>query len=140
MKSIYLLMTTLVLISSACTPAQQGAVTLAVPSSWKLESFGVSGAETPVIPDSNITLEILNNGQIGGSGGCNSYSASYEIQGNTLAVKDLVSTLMACMENNVSEQETQFFDALKSASKFEISGDRLIIYDDGKSQLNFITN
>ncbi len=102
-------------------------------------SFGKTGAETPVIQDSAITLEFAENNQVGGSGGCNSYGAKVEVQGKTLTISEIVSTLMACVDDQVMEQETQYFTALQGASNFEISGDNLtIFYEDGQSQLNFV--
>jgi heat shock protein HslJ len=46
---------------------------------------------------------------------------------------------MACVDDLVMEQETQYFTALQSALNFEISGNDLtIFYEDGQSQLNFV--
>ncbi len=139
MKPLTLLLITLMLLTSACTSSQANGGELSVPSQWKLASFGKSGAETPVIEGSSITLEFEEKGQLGGSGGCNSYGASYEIQGNSLTIKDVTSTLMACMDAQVTQQEQQYFQALQSATGFEISGDNLtILYGDGQSKLNFV--
>jgi heat shock protein HslJ len=127
------------LLTSACTSSQANGGELSVPSQWKLVSFGKSGAETPVIEGSSITLEFEEKGQLGGSGGCNSYGGTYEMQGNTLAIKSITSTLMACADGQITQQEQQYFGALQSATGFEISGDNLtILYEDGQSKLNFV--
>jgi heat shock protein HslJ len=128
------------LLTSACTAVQankgEGDLTN---SQWKLVSFGESGAETPVVEGPSITLEFEEEGQVGGSGGCNSYGAKYEMQGNTLTVQEITSTLMACKDEQVMEQEQQYFQALQSAASFEITGDALTIwYKDGQGRLNFV--
>jgi heat shock protein HslJ len=108
-------------------------------SQWKLVSFGESGSETPVVEGSSITLEFEAEGQAGGSGGCNSYGAKYEMQGNTLTFQEITSTLMACTDEQVMEQEQQYFEALKNAASFEITDDTLTIwYNDGQGRLNFV--
>ena len=139
MKRLYLLIISLVLIVSACTSTQPGGEVLTIPSKWNLVSFGKKGAETPVIQNSAITLEFAENNQVGGSGGCNSYGAKVEVQGKTLTISEIVSTLMACVDDQVMEQETQYFTALQGVSNYEISGDNMtIFYEDGQSQLNFV--
>ncbi len=142
MKHLTLLLLSLVFITSACTSLRSGgdqAGGLTVPSQWNLVSFGKAGGETPVIEGSSITLKFEANGQVGGSGGCNSYGAKVETQGNTLAIKDINSTLMACADEQVTEQERQYFEALNTAARFEITGDNLTIwYEDGQGRLKFV--
>ncbi len=139
MKIIYFLLITLGLLISACTSTGRGGGEIPIPSKWKLESFGETSTATPVVPGTTVTLEFLENGQLGGSGGCNSYGAKYEIDGTNLSIKELVSTLMACVDEKVMQQETLYFTAPQSASSYEISGDNLtIFYDGGVNQLNFI--
>ena len=139
MKRLTVLIISLVFITSACTSSQAGEGELPVPSQWSLVSFGEGGTETPVIEGSAITLEFGEEGQAGGSGGCNSYGAKYEVDGNSLKMQEITSTLMACMDEGITEQEQQFFEALQSAGNFEIAGDSLTIwYKDGQGKLNFV--
>ena len=138
-RPIYLLLISLSLVTVACGSVQPGGAELAIPSKWSLVSFGKTGAETPVVEGSTITLEFNDDSQLGGSGGCNSYGAQYTLEGQTLTVKEVVSTLMACADDLVMQQETQYFTALQNISSFEISGDALTIYyDNGQSQMNFV--
>lgn len=107
---------------------------------WQLESFGPVGAETPVVEGSTVTLEFDATGQAGGSGGCNSYGTEYQVQNGTLVFGEIVSTLMACADENIGEQEQQYYQALETAGEFEVSGDRLTIYyNDGQGVLNFVS-
>lgn len=141
MKHLHLLFITLIFITSACTSSQKNnnqTEELIIPSQWKLVSFSKSNVETPVVQGSSITLKFETKDQIGGKGGCNSYGAAVEMQGNTLTIKGITSTLMACADEQVTEQEFRYFQALQSATRFEISGDNLTIwYKDEQSKLNF---
>lgn len=106
---------------------------------WQLESFGPVGAETPAVADSPVTLQFEEGGQAGGNGGCNSYGTEYEVQDGTLSFGETVSTLIACADDAINEQEQQYFQALETAGEFELSEDRLtIFYNNGESVLNFV--
>ncbi len=139
MKRFNLLFIAILLIATACTVANGGSTTLTVPSKWKLESFGKAGSEASIVQGSTVTLEFNADGQVTGSGGCNSYGGKYEIQGSTIKITEVVSTLMACADEAVNKQEAQYFKALESASGFEVSADKLtILYDNGQSKLIFV--
>jgi heat shock protein HslJ len=106
---------------------------------WELVSFGEIGSEVAVVEDSTVTLEFQPGGQIGGTGGCNSYGGEVTLEDGKLTVGEIMSTLMACMDEAVMSQEGQFFTALNSAEEVELIGNELIIlYNDGKSALNFV--
>jgi heat shock protein HslJ/photosystem II stability/assembly factor-like uncharacterized protein len=106
---------------------------------WALISFGLAGEEESVAGDSQITLSFEEGGQAGGSGGCNSYGGSYRVEGDNLSFDEIVSTLRACADDSVNDQEGRYLAALGSASTFAIEGDNLTIsYDDGQGTLNFV--
>lgn len=108
-------------------------------SEWLLVSFGPVGAEEPVVAGSEITLSFVTGGQAGGSGGCNSYGGSYQVDGSKVTFGEIVSTLMACADEAVNEQEGRYLAALGAATSFEMRGDSLTIhYDEGQGALNFI--
>ena len=109
-------------------------------TAWQLESFGPVGAETPVVEGSTVTLQFDGAGQAGGNGGCNSFGTEYQVQNGTLSFGEIASTLMACADEGISEQEQQYYQALESVGEFEVSGDRLtIFYNDGQGVLNFVS-
>ena len=108
---------------------------------WRLASFGPAGALQPVLPGSTITLRFEQNGQATGSGGCNSYGASYQVQGSNLAISQVISTEMACLQQGVMEQEQRYFQALQSTGSFVLGSDQLVIsYNNGQGALNFVPN
>lgn len=139
MKRLSLFFVAILLVATACAPAAKGTGgELAVPSKWKLESFGKAGSEAALVSGSSITLEFNADGQLSGNGGCNGYGGKYEIQGSSIKISEVVSTLMACADDAVTQQESQYFKALQSASGFEVTGDTLtILYDNEQSKLIF---
>lgn len=102
-------------------------------SQWQLVSYGEADIQTPVIGDSVVTLVFGEDNQVGGFSGCNSYGGTYEVAADTLAVKEIVSTLMACMADGIMEQEQVYFTALQSVTRYETTGDMLTLeYGEGQ--------
>jgi heat shock protein HslJ len=121
------------LASPGGIPGAAGGETGLENTQWTLVSFG----ETPVAQGSEITL-LLAAGQAGGSGGCNSYSGSYQVKGQSISFSVITSTKRACVDAPVTEQEGRYFQALESASEYFVEGDQLrITYDDGQGVLIF---
>lgn len=75
----------------------------------------VSYNQTPVLPDTEITLE-LADGRLNGSAGCNSYFADYQLENSQLIVERVGSTKMTCGEPGVMEQETAYLNLLQQAT------------------------
>lgn len=106
---------------------------------WRLISFGALGAEMPVIEGSTITLGFDSEGQAGGTGGCNSYGAPYEVQDNALSFGEISRTMMACAQEEIGKQERNYFLAVETAGNFLLDEDRLTIwYDSGQGVLNLV--
>ena len=105
---------------------------------WELVSFGAPGEETPVLGETPLTLEFMDPGQAGGEGGCNSFSVAYKVESGRLVFEDVISTLMACQDEAVTNQEQQYLEALATAGEYELQGDQLTIYyNDRQGVLNF---
>lgn len=110
-----------------------------VDTKWQLVSMGSANAPSPVIAGSTLTLEFRQDGSLGGSAGCNSFSGSYQTQGASLSIGALVSTLMACVDEGLMQQETRYLAALQSAIGYELQDNQLVIrYTDGQAQLIFV--
>ena len=107
---------------------------------WQLMSYGPANAQTEVVPESDVTINFLTNNQVEGNGGCNQYSGSYARQGAMLDFNDVVTTLMACVDDAITQQEQTYFDALNRAARYERSGSQLIIWygENGQQQLNYV--
>jgi heat shock protein HslJ len=144
-RALYSMPVMLILLLAACaTQASQPPALSVSPAPndfenthWSLVSFGPAGAEKPVVEGSNVTL-LAADGKFGGSAGCNTYGGAYEISGDQLSFHDINSTLMACVDGQIMQQEQRYFDALQSVGTFEVKGSHLTInYDSGKDVLEF---
>jgi heat shock protein HslJ len=91
---------------------------------WILQAY-----PQPLVPDSVITLEFTEAGELHGTAGCNSYFSSYMIEDDTLTIGAIGSTEMWCEE--MMEQEMAFLELLQNASKFELTPSSLIIHAPG---------
>jgi heat shock protein HslJ len=104
---------------------------------WSLVSFGDPEAQRPLVERSDITL-LLADGEAGGFGGCNSYGATYQVNGNELTFGEVTQTLRACVDERMNEQEERYFEALQTASHYELEGDNLMItFENGEGLLVF---
>lgn len=72
----------------------------------------------------------FSNGQVTGSGGCNTYNASFSTNGNNVSISYPVGTQIACAPE-IMDQETRYFQALSGVATYEISGPNLIFRDGG---------
>jgi heat shock protein HslJ len=84
-----------------------------------------------------ITAELDTRGNLGGTSGCNSYSAQYQVSDSSMTIGPTSGTLMACAEA-VMSQETAFLAALGATTSYAISGDQLTLEDSsGDTRLVF---
>ena len=74
----------------------------------------------------------MQGGAATGSGGCNSYHATYETTGGDgLTFGPIGSTMMACSPRAVADQEQAYFATLGKVGTFAIEGDQLSLFDAG---------
>jgi heat shock protein HslJ len=108
----------------------------AIVGEWDLFSYNNGkGAIETVITGSQITANFQANWIVAGSGGCNQYSAGYTTTAsNGITIAQPTTTLMACA-NNVMQQETQYLALMQKATKFEIAGDQLTLFDSSGTKL-----
>lgn len=98
---------------------------------WRLVQYGDPNAPTAVIEGSEITLTFETSG-ISGNAGCNGYGGSFVFEANTLAISGVVSTLMACADDTVTQQESAYLAALGSVTGFQVGDATLqLFYPEG---------
>lgn len=98
-------------------------------TSWELASVDGAAAVTDV----KVTA-VFKDGQVSGTGGCNSYGGKYEVSGDRIQISEIVSTLMACSGEGVMDQEASFLGNLEKAESFKLSEGKLeIVTSDGKT-------
>ena len=102
-------------------------------TSWSLVSYGSRNAQLQVAPGTEVTLQFNSDGSLSGNGGCNSFGGQYNlIPDYKLTIHNIISTKMACTQQTLMDQENQYFQALQSAGKFDLSGNNLTIWYSGE--------
>ncbi len=112
----------LVLVSSPAKPevALEG-------TEWVLTTFLEGTTASSLISGTEITLR-FEQGDAGGSGGCNSYGGSYTRQDDTLEFGTLVSTMMACEgPAGLMQQEGKYLGLLQHVTSLALDGDQLTL-------------
>jgi heat shock protein HslJ len=90
-------------------------------TSWVLVGYGLAA----VLPGTEITAT-FEDGQVGGSSGCNTYGGSYEVKGETISVTEIFMTEMACLDpEGVMEQEQTYLEYLSGVTTFRVSEGQL---------------
>lgn len=88
-------------------------------SEWRITQMG----GTAIISGREPVLEFRSDGQVGGSGGCNSFFGRYEQAGSKLTVTGLGSTRMMCLGDGIMEQERAFLDLLGGVTELTFRPD-----------------
>ncbi|NTU80524.1 MAG: META domain-containing protein [Chloroflexales bacterium] len=92
-------------------------------TSWTLSEL--AGA-APAAGGSPATIEFDTEGRMAGSSGCNRFFGGYSVEGATLTVGQIGSTMMACPDE-LMQQEKAFLTTLGQAATYTIAGDTLTI-------------
>ena len=81
------------------------------------------------LPDTQITVNFGEDGLLSGSDGCNRFSTSYTVDGDSITIApNGASTMMACPEP-VMKQAQAFATALGSAATYAVDGASLTLND-----------
>ena len=103
---------------------------------WLLVAQGDPGSPDALEPGLLITAIFSEDGNITGSGGCNYYAGSFEVNENQISIGPLATTASFCEES--SDQEQAFLQAMEAAETISIIGQRLTLnYDDDQGVLVF---
>ena len=118
-----------VALMSFLTPSAFAAMTQSIPlegTSWR--AIEIAGKPTPTQdPKREVHLLFHPEGRVSGSDGCNSIMGSYQLKGDAVTFGQIASTLMAC--RNTGGIEHAFRDALESATRLTLTGDRMELSD-----------
>ncbi|WP_420640770.1 META domain-containing protein [Candidatus Leptofilum sp.] len=119
------------IVSKTAVPTQLPEVNELIGSSWVLLSFGPNDNQTAVLPDTELTLN-FDGEQINGSAGCNSYFAEVTVgEDGSLAVGLIGSTLMACVDDGISQQEADYLAALGQVTSYTLAEEQLRLHYEG---------
>lgn len=92
-------------------------------TSWLLSEL--DGA-APVAGGRPATLEFNDEGRVAGSTGCNRFMGGYSVDGATVTLGQLASTMMACPDE-LMQQEQTFLKVMGDATSYTIVDDALTI-------------
>ena len=134
---LVLMMVTTVFALSSCLPRTVVTAELPENSRWKLVSLDMNGTKTPALDGTEVTLSFQTSGQVGGNSGCNSFGGSYRVEGTKIQFGEIMSTLMACADPKVMDQEQAYLAALQKISSYELSGDQLTLLNGDQPLLTF---
>ena len=89
---------------------------------WNVTGYN-NGAEAVVSPltGTTLTATFADDGTVSGNAGCNTFNGPYTLDGTSLTVGPLATTMKAC-EQAIMDQETQFLTALQTPTAVETSG------------------
>jgi putative lipoprotein len=94
---------------------------------WKATAIGDRPARVAEnIPEPHLLLHPADS-RASGSSGCNGFSGSYQLSGDSLRFGKLVSTLRACVDPELNSQERAFLDALGATRTWRVTGDTLVL-------------
>lgn len=93
---------------------------------WVVTSYN-NGKEAvvSVINGTTITAVFSEDGMVSGNASCNIYNAPYELDGSNITIGVGMTTMMACPEEGIMEQETAYLAAITTAATYSIQGDTL---------------
>ncbi|MBK8987787.1 MAG: transporter substrate-binding domain-containing protein [Chloroflexi bacterium] len=119
--------------------AQQRVITVSAPpsvpplsdTSWRLLYYydGV-GALVSLLNGTEVTTLFGPGTQVSGTGGCNTYTATFSGQNGQITITPLNSTQILCADPpGIMQQETRFFQLLPQAATYQLNPNELLIKD-----------
>lgn len=107
-------------------PAEAQAPSSLAGTSWRLVELN---GERVIPGGEHLTLQFAADGQtVSGYGGCNQFSGPYTQNGALLQFGPLASTRRACEDPALNTQETAYFQALESTTRYSTEGGQLLLY------------
>jgi putative lipoprotein len=116
--------------SSSSTPPAAPATPALLDTTWTATTLGGK----PLLPRTAPSLLIGDDLRAGGNGGCNSWFAQAEIDGDSLRFGGVTATLKGCTQS-INLQERAYFDALAATATWRVAGDTLSLFDAGGTEL-----
>lgn len=126
------------LVLVACVPPEGGIDEDDVAGDWLLEDGAeVQGEPLSPLPGYRITLRLGADGTLGGSGGCNSYSGTYDLVGGVFEMgAELTMTAMDCGAG-VEEGEGRFLQGLRLTDTVELAESGEMAFSGEDTRLTF---
>jgi heat shock protein HslJ len=109
----------------------------AIQRNWEVTSYYTGDALASPIAGSSLTAK-FDGKQVNGDDGCNSFGGDYTVDGDSITIGPLLSTLRACVDPAIDQQGTKYQQAIALAKTFAVTGDRLDLFrEDGGFAVTF---
>ena len=132
MKNLYRDFLIIILINSVFIVARAQNLS----GKWKLIEAKQNGKAVDLGREIKTNLIFGDENRISGNGGCNRYSSTYKLESkNEIKFAPVISTRMACLENNLMSLEQTFFEVLGKTEKYQVKGKYLIFSDKAKKNV-----
>ena len=104
---------------------------------WRLSSY-LAGGEVTAVPFGISASLLLEGGQASGSGGCNTFSGTYQLDGSSLTFSEEFATTLKLCAEDVQAVEDAYLSALPAVAGWSVAGDVLQLSDSfGATLLTF---
>lgn len=127
MKKHLLIFLPVCLVLAACASQENGR---SLVGPWRLAAYGPVDSPTPAVPDVDATLTLGEDGSLTGSTGCNELGGEYTVEGDQIAFRQVVSTLILCPDLQMAQEEAML-QVLSDTATFNIEGNTLTIINNG---------
>ena len=106
---------------------------------WNVTGLNANNAISSPIAGTEITATFGDDGKLAGSGGCNSYTTTYDANDGSISIDPPASTRKLCPEpKGIMEQEAAYLAALGAAATYGFNGPTMGISDsEGKKLVTF---
>ncbi len=115
-------------VADGTATSQTGSAALLGPT-WSIEDIAGHG----VIDNSAASLEFLPEGRLAGNASCNRLIGRYTVQGNELSIEPAGTTMMACPEA-VMNQEQRLLKLLPEVNSYHIDDNGTLVLQTGGGQ------
>lgn len=106
------------------TAEAAGAAAALEGSTWQLTGVADANGVVSATPEGVEATATFADGRVSGSSGCNTYSAAYTLDGDSLTIMPGPMTMMACPGPQMTVEQ-QFMAALGATAAYEIAGGEL---------------
>jgi len=125
-KKLLLTLFILSLAISACSDQATEEPAASLIGSWQLTSYGPVGSPVPAVEDTEAGLTFNGDGTVAGNSGCNGFGGNYTVEGDQVTFSEIVSTLMACEDPRMTQEEA-VFKVLTDTATYKIDGNTLTL-------------
>jgi heat shock protein HslJ len=106
-------------------------------TSWILTGGSSPGTVWVMLPGTTISASFSAENQLSGTSGCNTYGATYSVNGSSISIGIPAATNISCgTPEGVMQQEAAYLAALPQMTTYQISGSQLTL-SGGSGTLTF---